>query len=75
MKRNPYPTERSQKMIKYAIYYGDREFAREMGDPILTVVEAPDPQCARMLAQKQGVGQAGAGLWAAPCLPDDSRAS
>ena len=61
--------------MKYAIYYGDRELAREMGDPILTVVDAPDPQCARMLAQKQGVGVAGGGLWAAPVIPDGRRVS
>ena len=46
----------------WGIYYTDREYARTMGDPLLTVVEAPTKLAAEQLAVRLGVSEP----WAHP---------
>jgi hypothetical protein len=38
----------------WGIYYTDREYAREMGDPLRTVVEAPTKLAAEEVAARLG---------------------
>lgn len=59
-------------MMQWEIYYGMREYACEVGDPLLGVVEAETKEQAEAIARKRGLGarlstgRAGAGVWAAP---------
>lgn len=53
-------------MNRFGIYYRDREFAREMGDPLLAVVFADSLDEALDLAEQSGISHYGAGLWAWP---------
>ena len=46
----------------WGIYYTDREYAREHGDPVRTVVEAPTKIAAEELAARLGFGEP----WAHP---------
>jgi hypothetical protein len=46
----------------WGIYYTDREYAREMGDPLLGVVAAPTKAAAQVAAFKQGLPDS----WAHP---------
>ncbi len=50
----------------WGIYYTDREYAREMGDPLRTVVEAPTKIAAEEAAARLGFGDA----WAHPVTPE-----
>lgn len=42
----------------WGIYHVDREYAREMGDPLRTVIEAPNKVCAEEAAARLGFGEA-----------------
>lgn len=48
---------------KWKIYHRCREYAREMGDPVLGTVTAATKQQAEQLAAQQGLGTV-AGVWA-----------
>lgn len=50
----------------WGIYYTDREYAREQGDPIRTVIEAPTKLAAEEEAARLGFGDP----WANPVTPD-----
>jgi len=50
-----------------AIYHIDREFARDMGDPLRTVVEAPTKIAAEEAASRLGFGEP----WAHPVRPSE----
>ena len=50
----------------WGIYHVDREYAREMGDPLRTVIEAPNKVAAEEAAARLGFGEA----WAQPIAPD-----
>lgn len=50
-------------MRTWNIYYGSREYARVMGDPLLGQVSAATKQEAERVASKQGLGGTG-GVWA-----------
>ena len=52
----------NQSLQLWGIYYTDREFAREMGDPLRTVVEACSKLAAEEEAARLGFGDA----WAHP---------
>ncbi|HXR48314.1 MAG TPA: hypothetical protein VN784_12830 [Candidatus Limnocylindrales bacterium] len=41
----------------WGIYHTDREFARELGDPLRTVVEAPNKLIAEETAARLGFGE------------------
>ncbi len=49
----------------WGIYFTDREYAREMGDPLLGVVAAPTKTAAEETAVGQGLPDA----WASPLTP------
>lgn len=51
----------------WGIYHIDREYARELGDPLRTVVEAPTKIAAEELAARLGFGDA----WADPVKPEE----
>src|SRR6266536_4975447 len=51
----------------WGIYHTDREYGREMGDPLRTVVEAPTKLAAEELAAKLGFGDP----WAHPVRQQD----
>ena len=51
--------------MKFAIYHREREYAREMGDPKLTEVEAPTKEEAERLTAHLGM----TGTWAVPIPP------
>lgn len=51
----------------WGIYHTDREYARELGDPLRTVVEAPTKIAAEELAARLGFGDA----WAHPVKPEE----
>lgn len=53
----------------WGIYYTDREYAREMGDPLRTVVEAPTKIAAEEAAARLGFGDP----WAHPVTPDQAK--
>jgi hypothetical protein len=53
----------------WGIYYTDREYAREMGDPIRTVVEAPTKRAAEQAAVRLGFGDP----WAHLVTPEQAR--
>jgi len=59
-------TERQKKQF-WGIYYTDREYAREMGDPLRTVVEAPTKAAAENAALKLGLNNP----WAHPVKAED----
>ena len=46
----------------WGIYYTDREYARELGDPLRTVIEAPTKVAAEEAAMRLGFGDP----WAHP---------
>jgi len=50
--------------MRYAIFYQDREYAREMGDPCLGTVEADSKEEAKRRAIEKGWLVPGAGVWA-----------
>jgi hypothetical protein len=51
--------------MKFDIYHREREYAREMGDPKLTEVDAPTKEEAERLTEYLGL----TGTWAVPQLP------
>jgi hypothetical protein len=51
------------------IYYTDREFARVVGDPLRTVVEAPTKLAAEEAAARLGFGDA----WAHPVTAEQAK--
>jgi hypothetical protein len=53
----------------WGIYYTDREYAREMGDPLRTVVEAPTKLAAEEAAARLGFSEP----WAHPVTSDEVR--
>ncbi|MBN9688618.1 MAG: hypothetical protein J0M24_00135 [Verrucomicrobia bacterium] len=53
----------------WGIYHLDREYAREMGDPLRTVIEAPNKMAAEEAAARLGFGEA----WAQPIAPDQAQ--
>ena len=53
----------------WGIYYTDREYAREMGDPLRTVIEAPTKLAAEEEAARLGFGDP----WAHPVTPEQAR--
>ena len=50
----------------WGIYYSDREYAREQGDPLRTVIEAPTKLAAEEQAARLGFGDP----WAHRVTPD-----
>jgi hypothetical protein len=50
----------------WGIYHTDREYARVMGDPLRTVVEAPTKLAAEEAAARLGFGEP----WAHPVTPE-----
>ena len=53
----------------WGIYHTDREYARELGDPLRTVVEAPNKLTAEETAAQLGFGDP----WAHPVSSEDVR--
>ncbi len=53
----------------WGIYHTDREFAREVGDPIRTVVEAPTKLAAEEAAAKLGFSNP----WAHPITAEQAK--
>jgi hypothetical protein len=53
----------------WGIYHTDREHARELGDPLRTVVEAPNKLIAEETAARLGFGEP----WAHPVTSDKVR--
>ncbi len=53
----------------WGIYFTDREYAREMGDPLRTVIEAPTKLAAEEEATRLGFGDP----WAPPVTPEQAR--
>lgn len=51
----------------WGIYYTDREYARLMGDPLRTVVEAPSKLAAEEAAARLGFTE----TWAHPVRPEE----
>lgn len=51
----------------WGIYYTDREYARLMGDPLRTVVEAPTKLAAEKSAARLGFSEP----WAHPVPPEE----
>lgn len=49
---------------RWRIDHASREYAREVGDPLLGTAEAEPKDEAERLAVKRGLGVAGAGCWA-----------
>jgi hypothetical protein len=52
----------------WGIYYTDREYAREIGDPLRTVIEAPTKLAAEEAAMRLGFGDP----WAHPVTSDQA---
>ena len=50
----------------WGIYHTDREYARELGDPLRTTIEAPTKIAAEEAAAKLGFGNP----WAHPISPE-----
>ena len=50
----------------WGIYHTDREYARELGDPLRTTIEAPTKIAAEEAAAKLGFGDP----WAHPIAPE-----
>ena len=53
----------------WGIYFTDREYAREMGDPLRTVIEAPTKLAAEEEAARLGFSDP----WAHPVTPEQAR--
>lgn len=53
----------------WGIYYTDREYARSLGDPLRTVIEAPTKQAAEDAAGKLGFESP----WAHPVTAEQAR--
>lgn len=53
----------------WGIYYTDREYAKVMGDPLRTVVEAPNKLAAEEAATQLGFGEP----WAHPVTPEEAQ--
>jgi hypothetical protein len=53
----------------WGIYFTDREYAREMGDPLRTVIEAPTKLAAEEIAARLGFNQP----WAHPVTAEQAR--
>ena len=53
----------------WGIYYTDREYAREMGDPLRTVVEAPTKLAAEEIAARLGFNDP----WAHPVTAEQAQ--
>ena len=53
----------------WGIYYTDREYAREMGDPLRTVVEAPTKLAAEEAAARLGFSDP----WAHPVTAEEAQ--
>ncbi|MCI0538188.1 MAG: hypothetical protein L0Z50_23525 [Verrucomicrobiales bacterium] len=53
----------------WGIYHTDREFARQLGDPLRTVVEAPTKIAAEELAARLGFGDP----WAQPVTHEETQ--
>ena len=53
----------------WGIYHTDREYARELGDPLRTTVEAPTKIAAEAAAAKLGFSDP----WAHPVAPEVAR--
>ena len=53
----------------WGIYFTDREYAREMGDPLRTVIEAPTKLAAEEQAARLGFSDP----WAHPVTPEQAR--
>ena len=66
MSTNVTPSPRRQL---WGIYYTDREYAREVGDPLRTVVEAPSKIAAEEAAARLGFGDP----WAHPVTAEQAR--
>ena len=52
----------------WGIYYTDREYAREVGDPLRTVIEAPTKLAAEEAAMRLGFGDP----WAHPVTAEQT---
>ena len=52
----------------WGIYYTDREYAREMGDPLRTVIEAPTKLAAEESAARLGFSDP----WAHPITAEEA---
>src|SRR5438094_10044665 len=53
----------------WGIYFTDREYAREIGDPLRTVIEAPTKLAAEEEAARLGFSDP----WAHPVTPEQAR--
>jgi hypothetical protein len=53
----------------WGIYHTDREYARLMGDPLRTVVEAPSKLAAEQAAAQLGFSEP----WAHPVSPEEAQ--
>lgn len=53
----------------WGIYHTDREYARLMGDPLRTVVEAPSKLAAEKAATRLGFSEP----WAHPVTPEEAQ--
>ena len=53
----------------WGIYFIDREYAREMGDPLRTVIEAPTKLAAEEAAAQLGFGEP----WAHPITAEEAQ--
>jgi hypothetical protein len=53
----------------WGIYFTDREYAREIGDPLRRVIEAPTKLAAEEEATRLGFGDP----WAPPVTPEQAR--
>lgn len=53
----------------WGIYHTDREYARLMGDPLRTVVEAPSKPAAEQAAARFGFSEP----WAHPVTPEEAQ--
>jgi hypothetical protein len=53
----------------WGIYHTDREYARLMGDPLRTVVEAPSKFAAEQAAARFGFSEP----WAHPVTPEEAQ--
>jgi len=58
----------NQPLELWGIYHLDREYAHSLGDPLLTVVEAPSKVAAEQEAARLGFG----GAWAHPVTLDEA---
>jgi len=53
----------------WGIYHTDREYARLVGDPLRTVVEAPSKPAAEQAAARHGFSEP----WAHPVTPEEAQ--